>query len=180
MMLHQNTIGDTFETEKRDLDYMLMMAEDLQVTEHPDLPPVVWDPFVAPGGWSQRYLHGNARTLYASPTYDEATIENIQRIDVVLANPPFSSKQKVLEKLVFEWKKPFVILLPTATLQRKFMRRYLAIGEWEIHIPNRFLRFHIGGVPCPSPPFPSAFYAWKPSRYRRVTVKYLWDYDGEK
>lgn len=184
MMLHQNTVGDTFETQEVDLWHMIEMAQELDVTPLGAQGAVVWDPFVAPGGRSQRYITENAHTpgqFGETPNYDDETAESMRNstVDVIIANPPFSSKVAVLEKLVFDWKKPFVLLLPTATLQRKFMQRFLSVGEWTIHIPDRFLRFHVGGVPCPSPPFPSAFYAWKPAQFPSVRILYLKNHPEE-
>jgi hypothetical protein len=164
-MMLRSPSGDTFETEEVDLKFML------------DLAPgnFIWDPFVAPGSFSQRFISEHCSGPSVNDiVYDTATREQVQsRVDCIVTNPPFSKKEPVLQRLVVDWEVPFVIILPTSALQRKFMRRFLAIGEWEIYIPNRFLRFHVAGRPCPSPPFPSAFFAWQPSDINSVKIRYI-------
>ena len=46
------------------------------------------------------------------------TVDDIKNIDCIVSNPPFSCKDAVLEKL-YEFSKPFMILLPQNSLQSK-------------------------------------------------------------
>lgn len=172
MMLRPSNAGDTFETEEVDLDYMIDIALSC-VCEFPDV--ILWDPFVAPGSRSQAYLARNAYTPRDNDlAYDTATKDQVRRlgVDCIVTNPPFSKKAEILEKFIFDWEVPFVMILPTAALQRNYMQRFLSVGEWQIFIPNRFLRFHVGGQRCHSPPFPSAFFAWKPHAYPAIHIFY--------
>lgn len=169
-MLRPSNAGDTFETEEVDLNYMIDLALT-RVCENPYA--TLWDPFVAPGSHSQEYIARNANVAVSGLEYDTATSLDIQRhVDCIVTNPPFSKKAEILEKLIFDWEVPFVMILPTAALQRNYMQRFLSVGEWQIFIPHRFLRFHVGGQRCHSPPFPSAFFAWKPYCYHTLRIFY--------
>lgn len=163
--------GDDFETEACDLDLMIVLAKDAVR----GVRPMLWDPFVAEGSFSQQYIA--QKELYAHGIdWDTTDLETIRAsVDCIVTNPPFSYKAKLLKELVEDLGVPFVLLLPTATLQRKFMRRFLTQGVWEIHIPDRFLWFHRQGTTCPSPPFPSAFFVWRPTDdgYNKVSLYYF-------
>lgn len=170
-MLRPSNAGDTFETEEVDLDYMLSLVRDhcssLSV-------PVVWDPFVAPGSASQRFIAQRAHSPAVELAWELTTHDDVRDAGVqyIVTNPPFSNKSEVLRKLLYLGL-PFVVILPTATMQRVFMQEFFKDGNWRIMIPNRFLRFHVGGQRCHSPPFPSAFYFWKPSDHNRVSVDFF-------
>lgn len=170
-MLRPSNAGDTFETEPVDLEYMLAIVKDhcssLSV-------PVVWDPFVAPGSASQRYIAQRVNTPAVQLAWELATHDGVRDAGVqyIVTNPPFSNKSEVLRKLL-HLGLPFVVILPTATMQRVFMQDFFKNGYWRVMIPNRFLRFHVGGRRCHSPPFPSAFYFWTPSVQGHVSVHFF-------
>jgi hypothetical protein len=172
MMLRPSNAGDTFETEPVDLEFMVRHIKYRDNFRN----VCVWDPFVAPGSASQRYL----ASISIPPSNDlewgreDTTKEAIRRagVEYIVTNPPFSSKAKVLRDLI-SIGLPFAVILPTATMQRVFMQEFFKKGQWHIQIPSRFLRFHVGGRRCHSPPFPSAFYFWTPSELSYVSVGFI-------
>ena len=50
-----------------------------------------------------------------------------ERWDLIVSNPPFSIKDKVLERL-YSFQKPFAVLLPLNSLQGKSRYKYFAGG----------------------------------------------------
>lgn len=61
----------------------------------------------------------------AYPGYDEANTP--EKWDIVVSNPPFSIKDKVLDRL-YSFSKPFAVLLPLNSLQGKSRYKYFKQG----------------------------------------------------
>ncbi|MBP3431872.1 MAG: tRNA (adenine-N(6)-)-methyltransferase [Clostridia bacterium] len=63
--------------------------------------------------------------------------------DIIVTNPPFSKKDKVLKR-VYELEKPFALLLPIQTLQSKERFKYLSRG-CEILCFDKRIDYHTNG-----------------------------------
>ena len=64
-------------------------------------------------GFNVSYSHKETKDFFSY------TKEEIKDIDIIISNPPFSLKDKVLNRL-YELGKPFAILLPQNSLQSKY------------------------------------------------------------
>lgn len=71
--------------------------------------------------------------------YDFFTYEP-DKWDIIISNPPFSSKDKVLERL-YSFKKPFAILLPLNSLQGKTRFKFFKQGIQLLSFDSR-ISFH--------------------------------------
>ena len=76
-----------------------------------------------------------------------------EQYDVIISNPPFSEKDKVLKRL-YELQKPFAMLLPIPTLQGIGRAKYFKQGVQLLAFDKR-IGFHspesmdeITGIPC--------------------------------
>ena len=63
-----------------------------------------------------------------------------EKWDMIVSNPPFSSKDKVLERL-YSFKKPFAILLPLNSLQGKTRFKFFTQGIQLLSFDSR-ISFH--------------------------------------
>lgn len=59
--------------------------------------------------------------------------------DVVVSNPPFTMKKEVLERLK-ELNKPFILIMPSSTLNTKYVRELFA-DAIQILIPRKRIQF---------------------------------------
>lgn len=60
--------------------------------------------------------------------------------DIVISNPPFSIKRQVLERLK-ELNKPFILILPTLSLQTKYMKNIFG-DDLQVIMPTTKLFFY--------------------------------------
>lgn len=75
-----------------------------------------------------------------SEGYDFLTYEPQEDYDVILTNPPFSIKDKIIERL-YSLNKPFAILLPLNSLQGKSRYKYFKNGIQLLSFDKR-ISFH--------------------------------------
>lgn len=79
--------------------------------------------------------------------------------DIIVSNPPFSIKDKILERL-YQLDKPFAILLPMNSLQGKSRYRYFKHGIQMLAFDQR-IGFHNQNsmdVPIEGSPFATAYF----------------------
>jgi hypothetical protein len=80
---------------------------------------IVWEPFSNGDFEGVDYLKTITKELICN-TGD--FFVSPDRGEIVITNPPFSIKKQVLERLK-ELEKPFIMILPTLTLQTKYFKR---------------------------------------------------------
>jgi len=98
---------------------------------------IVWEPFSNGDFEGVDYLKTitkqiicNTGDFFVSPDLGE----------IVITNPPFSIKKEVLERLK-ELEKPFIMILPTLTLQTKYFKRIFQ-DDIQIIMPTSKLFFY--------------------------------------
>lgn len=121
----------------------------------------VWCPFDKE--WSayvQRFMQNGNNVIcsHIDNGQDFFTYEP-KNYDVIISNPPFSIKYKVLKRL-YELNKPFAILLPLNSLQRKGMIEFYRIGLQILCFDNRtgFHNINCMDKPIEGTPFASAYF----------------------
>ena len=84
-------------------------------------------------------------------------------------NPPFSKLAKVLERLR-ELDKPFVMIMPTSTLNTQYFQR--VFKDIQLIVPRKRIQFKklVDGVEVPTPgcSFDCLYYCWKMKLSRDV------------
>jgi len=60
--------------------------------------------------------------------------------DVVITNPPFSSVEKILQRLV-ELDKPFIMIMPSSKLFAQYFRKIFSNRKIQIIIPRKRIQF---------------------------------------
>ena len=92
---------------------------------------IIWCPFDEK--WSAFYVHLRElgyRVIRSSLSDGQDFFKyEPERWDLIVSNPPFSIKDKVLERL-YSFQKPFAVLLPLNSLQGKSRYKYFAGGGY--------------------------------------------------
>lgn len=108
----------------------------------PETPQIIWEPF-DPGGSNFAKLlpllgHKVISTDIRSDGFNFLTdIPNFE-FDMMISNPPYSIKDKVLQKC-FEYNKPFALLLPLTALEGKRRgKMYRTYGLEVLVLDSRF------------------------------------------
>lgn len=116
---------------------------------------VIWCPFDEE--WSafyQLFIENGYKVIISNlkNNQDFFEYEPEEHYDIIISNPPFSKKDKVLKRLV-ELNKPFAILLPMNSLQGKARFKYLKHiqllafdSRIEYHTNNNFENYTKGNA----------------------------------
>ena len=98
---------------------------------------VIWEPFWGNGKivdfWKGKGFHvvGGA---------DEDFFKTEAKGDIILTNPPFSIKEKVINRLL-KMGKPFIAICPAWMLHTQYFRKIMK-GQVQIIIPKSRINFH--------------------------------------
>jgi hypothetical protein len=94
----------------------------------------LWEPFYGDGK-SGEYL----QELGFSVIHEDTDFFEHNHGDIVVSNPPFSKKKEVIQRLLI-LDKPFILLMPAATLFSSYIRDLLH-NEIQILIPRKRIQF---------------------------------------
>ena len=102
---------------------------------------IIWECFYGDGN-SGKYLKElgfNVETedidFFTDPSFN---------YDILISNPPYSIKAKVFKRLS-EIDKPFMMLVPVATMTKQYLKKYF-INKIQIVIPERRIQFVKNGI----------------------------------
>jgi len=96
---------------------------------------IIWEPFYG-DGTSGQYL----RELGFTVIHDKEDFFEHNKGDIVISNPPYTLKKEIIERLI-ELDKPFVLLMPVATLATSYVRTLLQ-STLQIIVPRRRIQFY--------------------------------------
>jgi hypothetical protein len=114
---------------------------------------VIWEPFYGSGASGQ-----NLRSLGFQVYHQKEDFFENNHGDIIVTNPPFSTKQKILRRLK-ELDKPFVVILPASVLGTKFLSELFP--DIQVIVPKGRINFVKEGEQTKSAWFASFFYCWK-------------------
>lgn len=102
---------------------------------------VIWDPFFCDGG-SDSYFRerGHLTTAALSCQSDFFTVQPPENWDVILTNPPFSLKRRVLQRVV-ELGKPSIVLLPLSAVSTRYFREIFPTFAVGLLFPHQRTQF---------------------------------------
>lgn len=103
---------------------------------------IIWCPFDEEWSAFYRRLKEEGYNVVRSSLKDGQDFFTYEpnKWDMIVSNPPFSSKDKVLERL-YSFKKPFAILLPLNSLQGKTRFKFFMQGIQLLSFDSR-ISFH--------------------------------------
>jgi len=92
-----------------------------------------------------------------------------KKYDILISNPPFSIKQKIL-KILYELDKPFILILPTSIISKLYVKNIFGDDIYKIQyiIPNRRLQFEVDGYNQRRTPFDCIFFCYKINLQRDI------------
>ena len=81
-------------------------------TEH-NRQPIIWVPFDTEESQYYKILKEKGFQIVRSHLNDDKDFFHYQpeQFDIIVSNPPFSQKLKIMERIIFDLKKPFVLLM---------------------------------------------------------------------
>ena len=85
--------------------------------------------------------------------------ENTHLGDLIVSNPPFTKKKEVLETLL-RINKPFILLMPLATLATAYCRRLFSSGGLLLIMPKKRIQFIKEGTTTSKCNYESAFFCY--------------------
>lgn len=103
----------------------------------------IWEPTAVPESQIVRILQNKYNVIATHLSNNEDFFETNMDCDMIITNPPYSKKDKFLERL-FELDKPFMLLLPVTTLGSKARSAMFRNNPIQIIIPDR--RFDFSGL----------------------------------
>lgn len=101
---------------------------------------LIWDPFYC-NGRSGQYMTELGLNVYHT---DVDFFEN-NFGDIIISNPPFAKKKEVLTRLI-ELDKPFMLLLPTNTINYQYFHTIFNHKKIQIIIPPKRINFIKDGI----------------------------------
>ena len=107
---------------------------------------VVWCPFDSPKSEFVNVLKKNGNKVIFSHLEqgkDFFKYEPKQKYDIIISNPPYSIKDKVIERC-YNLKKPFMLLMPLPALQGKQRFKYFSKGVELLVFDDRISYFANG------------------------------------
>ena len=121
---------------------------------------VIWEPF---------YLDGKSGEYLEELGFDVIHYKNVDFFrfnlgDIVVSNPPYSNLKPILEKLVYEDDKPFILLMPVAKLHTQYFQKIFKGRKIQLIVPQRrinFIKISDGEEQTPKPLMDCYFYCYK-------------------
>lgn len=143
----------TNEKSMKDDDYMTPKSVWESIQQYIPKDKVIWEAFYGDGK-SGEYL----RDIGFNVIHEPIDFFQSNCGDIVVSNPPFSCKMKVLERLK-KLDKPFVLILPASTLGTKTLQQLFP--DIQVIIPKGRIQFIKNGENTKSVWFASFIYCWK-------------------
>lgn len=94
--------------------------------------------------------------------FDNKCIQYLKLSDIVITNPPFSCKYKIIKRLV-KYNKPFILVLPLHSINTLSFRDAFddKMSDVSVMIPKGRLQYIQNGKLKKTPSFESCFVCWK-------------------
>jgi len=137
-----------------DDDYMTPKQVWDNIKQYIPQDKVIWEAFYGDGK-SGEYLQELGFNVIHEPI--DFFTEN--RGDIIVSNPPFSKKIKILERLK-QLDKPFILLLPERVLSTKTLNKLFG-NEIQLIIPNGRINYIKNGILTKGVCFSSFYYCYK-------------------
>lgn len=124
--------------------------------------------------WLPFYNDGTAKTILEEMGYKNVIHLNkdFYSYDIsdalVIDNPPFSHKQRIIKKLYDG--RSFALLLPTDTLGRQYLKKYEK--GFQLVIPHK--RYNFMENSKYAVPFKSCWFCWNMEKYLKTTKRIIW------
>jgi len=125
---------------KNDDEYMTPKYAWEQIKQFIPRNKIIWECFYGDGksGEYLKQITGN-EVIHTNTDFFEVNVG-----DILISNPPYSCKAKVFKRLQ-EIDKPFIMLVPVSTINKKYFLDYFG-DKCEIIIPPKRIQFIKNGI----------------------------------
>ena len=127
-------------TSTNDNEFYTYKKDWEAISEYIPKDMVVWEPFSNNVEFEgPQYLKSICKeVITGTGDFFECEIPNC---DCIVSNPPFSIKKEILQRLK-ELDKPFILILPTLSLQTKYMKKIFGGDELQVIMPTAKMFFY--------------------------------------
>jgi len=139
--------------DRKDDDYETPLSAWQSLAPFLPTDKVLWEAFYASGASGE-----HLRSLGFTVVHEDEDFFQVNRGDIVVSNPPFSQKKKVLERL-HALNKPFVLLLPASVLGTRMLSDLFP--DIQVIVPKGRISFVKNGEQTKGVWFATFFYCWK-------------------
>jgi len=119
---------------------------------------IIWEPFYGDGTSGKILCELGFEIIHEKEDFFENN-----KGEIVISNPPFSLKKEIITRLV-ELNKPFILLMPVATMYCNYVRDLIG-DELQIMIPRKRIHFNklVDGKATETSKcnFDCAFFCWR-------------------
>ena len=122
---------------------------------------ILWEPFYGLGH-THNYFNEKGYNIIGENTDFFENEKDMHNSDIVVSNPPFSLKYKIISRLV-KYNKPFILILPLGSINTLSFRKCFNdnMDDVSIILPKGRINFIKGKNIARSPSFESCFVCWK-------------------
>ena len=125
----------------------------------------VWDPFYNDGASKTHMQDAGIKRVVHTKGDFFAHVYDVE-CDIIVTNPPFSIKKRILQTLMSA-RKPFIMLVPVNTLFTQYFAEYRA--HIKLMMPKTRIHYMRDGVPTHRANFDSVFICYKTGPRARIT-----------
>jgi hypothetical protein len=115
-------------------EYMTPLSAWEAIRQYIPTGKVIWEPFYGDGTSG-----ANLRSLGFTVHHEDQDFFENNHGDIVVSNPPYTIKKDVIKRLI-ELDKPFILLMPVATMATAYVRELLK-DSLQIIVPRRRIQY---------------------------------------
>ncbi len=148
---------------KKDDDYETPKDAWMNIRPYLPLNKKAYDPFIC-NGLSEIYfkqLEIPYIEAIKEDFFDDKHKDYILQSDYILSNPPFSLKKEVLNRLVNDFDIPFILIMPSSTMNYMYFRNIFKDKELQIAIPRKRIQFLKNGIELKGCCFDCLYFCYK-------------------
>lgn len=143
----------TNEAVRKDDDYETPLSAWKLIAPYLPKDKVLWEAFYGSGASGE-----HLRSLGFEVIHEDIDFFVHDKGDLIVSNPPFSQKKRILHRLK-ELDKPFVLLLPASVLGTKMLADLFP--DIQVVVPHGRISFVKNGEQTKGVWFATFFYCWK-------------------
>jgi hypothetical protein len=124
---------------------------------------LIWDPFFC-NGLSGQYMAELGLNVY----HEDSDFFQSDHGDMILTNPPFSKKKDVLHRMIL-LNKPFIMLLPSSTINYQYFQKLFRDRHIQLLIPSKRVQFIKNRLQTKGCSFDCMWFAYKMDLPKDIT-----------
>tara|TARA_B110000238_G_scaffold187958_1_gene218530 strand:+ start:215 stop:703 length:489 start_codon:yes stop_codon:yes gene_type:complete len=121
---------------------------------------VVWEAFYGNGKYGQILSDLGCTVIQSNVDFFDDNKHIIDKTDMIVTNVPFSKKKEILIRLK-EIDKPFILIMPAATMFTNYLKEAFDKNEIQIIIPAKRMHFEKNGVVLKRTSFDCCYFCYK-------------------